>query len=223
MDLNQGDGCCEGGIEGYDDSNNIGNEDCCGEKDGVDGVADDRNEDCCGEKNGAGSIADCAGGILNKNEGSGADENTDADGGINEDAGAKTKSKSCGESRRIRKPPTWMKDYTSRKGSGSSDDDETNLALLMSNDLVHYEEAVTDANWRMEMDNEIKSIENNKTWTLVTLRVGCKIIGVRWIYKTNYNEHGVLEKYKTQLVAKRYTHKHGINYMHQWLELKLSG
>ncbi|KAB5529505.1 hypothetical protein DKX38_019586 [Salix brachista] len=35
------------------------------------------------------------------------------------------------EQRRTRKPPIWMKDYTSRESSGSSDEDGINMALLM--------------------------------------------------------------------------------------------
>ncbi|CAI9787682.1 unnamed protein product [Fraxinus pennsylvanica] len=37
-------------------------------------------------------------------------------------------------------------------------------------------------------------------------------VGVKWIYKTKYNEHGELEKHKARLVAKGYTQKHGIDY-----------
>ena len=81
---------------------------------------------------------------------------------------------------RFRKTPAWMNDYVSREDYESSDN-ETNLALLMSDDSVHYEKAVQDVNWRIAMDNEVKSIEKNKTWTLVTAPGGCKVIGVRWI------------------------------------------
>ena len=35
------------------------------------------------------------------------------------------------------------------------------------------------------MDEEIKSIEKNDTWQLVSLPKGHKAIGVKWVYKTN--------------------------------------
>ncbi|XP_073260147.1 uncharacterized protein [Populus alba] len=69
-----------------------------------------------------------------------------------------------------------------------------------------------NANWRLAKDNEIKSIEKNKTWTLVILLAEVKKIGVKWIYKTKYNEYGEFEKHKARLVAKGYTQKHGIDY-----------
>ena len=111
---------------------------------------------------------------------------------------------------RMRNPPTWMKDYVTGESLGSSEDED--LAMIMSSDPLHYEEAVTDANWRLAMDKEIKSIKKNKTWTLVTLPAEVKKIGVKWIYKTKYNEHGEFEKHKARLVAKGYTQKHGIDY-----------
>ena len=111
---------------------------------------------------------------------------------------------------RMRQAPAWIKDYVTRESLSSSEGED--LTLLMSSDSLHYEEAVTDANRRLAMDNEIKSIEKNKTWTLVTLPVEVKKIGVKWIYKSKYNEHEELEKRKTRLVAKRYTQKHGIDY-----------
>ncbi|MCI28622.1 potassium transporter 12, partial [Trifolium medium] len=62
------------------------------------------------------------------------------------------------------------------------------------------------------MDQEIESIESNKTWELVDLPQGMKKIGVKWVYKTKYNEHGKIEKHKVRLVAKGYTQQHGIDF-----------
>lgn len=46
------------------------------------------------------------------------------------------------------------------------------------------------------MDYEIKSIEKNKTWTLTELPTIAKRIGVKWVYKTKYNEHKEINKHK---------------------------
>lgn len=42
--------------------------------------------------------------------------------------------------------------------------------------------------------------------------VGAKRIGVKWIYKTKYNESGEIKKHKARLGAKGYTQQHGIHY-----------
>jgi hypothetical protein len=44
------------------------------------------------------------------------------------------------------------------------------------------------------------------------LPAGCNPIGVKWVYKTKYNERGEIEKHKTRLMAKGYTQKHNIDY-----------
>ena len=44
------------------------------------------------------------------------------------------------------------------------------------------------------------------------LREGGKKIGVKWIYKTKFNENGKVDKYKARLVAKGYTQQHGVDY-----------
>ncbi|CAL2259306.1 unnamed protein product [Prunus armeniaca] len=110
---------------------------------------------------------------------------------------------------RERQPPTWMGDYVS--GEGLSED-EVHMALVESTDPLHFEEAVKSANWRLAMNNEIKSIEKNQTWTLTELPAGAKRIGVKWVYKTKYNEHGKIDKYKARLVAKGYSQKYGVDY-----------
>ncbi|KAL0416653.1 UNVERIFIED_CONTAM: Retrovirus-related Pol polyprotein from transposon TNT 1-94 [Sesamum latifolium] len=102
---------------------------------------------------------------------------------------------------RVRWPPRWMSDYVSGEGL-SKNEDEVHIAQVVSNDPLHFEQAVKSANWRMAMDNEIKSIEKNKTWTLTELPPETKKISVKWVYRTKYNEHGKIDKYKARLVRK---------------------
>ena len=82
---------------------------------------------------------------------------------------------------RERQPPTWMGDYVSGEGLF---EDEVHMALVVSIDPLNFEEAVKSANWRLAMNNEIKSIEKNQAWTLTELPAGAKRIGVKWVYKT---------------------------------------
>ncbi|GAU23520.1 hypothetical protein TSUD_39990 [Trifolium subterraneum] len=66
--------------------------------------------------------------------------------------------------------------------------------------------------WKQAMDQEIEAIERNDTWELVSLPHGAKRIGVKWIYKTKYNEKGEIKKHKARLVAKGYSQQYGIDY-----------
>ncbi|RDY07226.1 Copia protein, partial [Mucuna pruriens] len=93
-----------------------------------------------------------------------------------------------------------MNDYVSYEGLF---EDEVHMALMVSIDPLHFEEAMKSANWRLAMDNEIKSIKNNQNWTLTEPPVVTKKIGVKWVYKTKYNEHGRLTGY---------SQKHGVDY-----------
>jgi hypothetical protein len=68
-----------------------------------------------------------------------------------------------------------------------------------------YEEASKHVVWKKAMDNEIELIEANDTWELTTPPKGVKEVGVKWIFKTIYNEKGNVDKHKARLVAKGYT------------------
>ncbi|KAL6349316.1 hypothetical protein AAG906_033972 [Vitis piasezkii] len=48
---------------------------------------------------------------------------------------------------------------------------------------------------------------------LVELPNGAKAIGCKWVFKTNKDSLGNIEKYKARLVAKGFTQKEGIDYM----------
>lgn len=54
------------------------------------------------------------------------------------------------------------------------------------------------------MDEEISPSRKNKTWKLIDLPKGKKIIGLKWIYRIIYNQDRSIQKYKTRLVAKGY-------------------
>lgn len=55
------------------------------------------------------------------------------------------------------------------------------------------------------MNEEICSFERNVTWDLVKLPIGKSGIGVKWMYKTKYNENGKIENHKERLVEKDFT------------------
>lgn len=62
------------------------------------------------------------------------------------------------------------------------------------------------------MMEEMKSIEDNQTWTLVDLPPGRKAIGLKWVYKVKRDEQGAVSKHKARLVVKGYAQQHGIDY-----------
>lgn len=48
------------------------------------------------------------------------------------------------------------------------------------------------------MDEEIKTLERNKTWLLIELCKGQKLIGLKSDYKLMYKLDGSIQKYKRQ-------------------------
>ena len=83
-------------------------------------------------------------------------------------------------------------------------EDEIHMALMVSNDPLCFEEVVKSPNWRLIMDDEIKSINE--------LPVEAKNIKVKWVYKTKSNKNGRIDNYKAMLIAKGYSQKHGVDF-----------
>jgi hypothetical protein len=91
-------------------------------------------------------------------------------------------------------------------------DNITLFCLFADCEPMNFEEAAQDERWIHAMDEEIRAIEKNNTWELVSLPKGHKAIGVKWVYKAKKNIKGEIERYKARLVAKGYIQKAGIDY-----------
>lgn len=90
-----------------------------------------------------------------------------------------------------------------------------NFVFSLEDDPTCLQEALTspDASfWQEAIDNEMDSLLSNKTWDLVELPPGCKIIGFKWILKKKMKLDGTVEKFKARLVAKGYKQRENVDF-----------
>jgi hypothetical protein len=111
---------------------------------------------------------------------------------------------------RARRPPAWLGDYVT--GDDLTEEDAVNFAMFAGADPVTYKQASKIQHWREAMDAEIQAIQKNDTWELIDPPPNCKVVGVKWIFKTKLKETGQIDKFKARLVAKGYTQEEGIDY-----------
>ena len=85
-----------------------------------------------------------------------------------------------------------------------------NFCMFAYCDLISYEEVASDENWIKVI--KIQPIEKNNTWEPTTLPIGKKLIGVKWVYNTNYESDCKVNRFKVRLVTKGYKQKLRIDY-----------
>ena len=92
-------------------------------------------------------------------------------------------------------------------------------ANLASDDPMYepttYKQAINCINknmWIIAIEEELNSIRENKTWSLVDLPPGCNTVGSRWVFGLKRNAEGEVVRYKARLVAKGFTQKFGVDY-----------
>ena len=66
--------------------------------------------------------------------------------------------------------------------------------------------------WKLAADSKYQSLIDNDTWDLVELPEGRTAVSCKWIFKLKYNGEGKVERFKSRLVAKGYSQRHGIDY-----------
>jgi hypothetical protein len=62
--------------------------------------------------------------------------------------------------------------------------------LSIGNETIAMEEALKDKLWHATMLDELQSIKENKTCSLVTLPMGHRRIGLKWVFKHKHDEKG---------------------------------
>ena len=89
---------------------------------------------------------------------------------------------------------------------------EEEIYFILGEEPSSYESIVKEETWRQAMREEMEAIEKNSTWEVVKPYEKCRLIGVKWIYKSKRNSTGEITRYKACLVAKGYNKKRGIDY-----------
>lgn len=78
-----------------------------------------------------------------------------------------------------------------------------------------YAEALNSAQrelWKGAMDEELSSLQEMETWTLVPRTPEMKVVKSKWVYRIKKGPTGKIEKYKARLVAVGCTQIHGVDY-----------
>ncbi|CAN1141771.1 Retrovirus-related Pol polyprotein from transposon TNT 1-94 [Linum perenne] len=73
-------------------------------------------------------------------------------------------------------------------------------------------EALKDANWSSAVDEEMRALQDNNTWSIVSLPEGKKSVGCKWVFTVKCNTDGSIERYKARLVARGFTQTYGLDY-----------
>ena len=96
---------------------------------------------------------------------------------------------------------------------GNNIDDELLDYVCTVNVPTTYNEAVSspDAeNWKQAMDDEIKSLESNDTFTVTEIPETKTVVGGKWVYTVKGNHKNPV--YKARYVAKGYSQVEGIDF-----------
>ena len=74
------------------------------------------------------------------------------------------------------------------------------------------EEALTDPDWVVAMQEELNQFEHQKVWKLVPRPNNKKMIDTRWVFRNELDEEGIVTRNKAILVAKGFSQVEGIDY-----------
>ena len=112
--------------------------------------------------------------------------------------------------KRLSKPPQYLSDYCLEDSTKCNIDYCCQLSVVPKT----YQEAISSdeaANWKTAMEEEMKSLTENDTFTVTQLPEGRTAVGGRWVYSVKIGVDGT-EKFKARYVAKGYSQIQGIDY-----------
>ena len=74
------------------------------------------------------------------------------------------------------------------------------------------EEALLKKEWKNTVEEEMKALEKNGTWEVVSKPRDVIPVGSKWVFIVKYKLDGSIERYKAQLVAQGFTQTYEIDY-----------
>src|SRR3954463_1359608 len=89
------------------------------------------------------------------------------------------------------------------------------IMLLDHDELANYEEAMMSPNsakWLEAMKSEMRSMYENKVWTLIDLPNDRGAIEIKWIFKRKTDADSSVTIYKARIVAKGFRQVQGVDY-----------
>jgi hypothetical protein len=78
----------------------------------------------------------------------------------------------------------------------------SHIFLVQSSDPRYYGEDNGNPFWESTMQKEYNYLLDNRTWDLVPLPYGRKLVRCRWVYRTKSATDGSISRYKARLVSK---------------------
>lgn len=100
------------------------------------------------------------------------------------------------------KPPKRLDDYAAMAMISKAEEDEP----------ITIEEATQSKEWKMAMNQELKSIQKHNVWKLVNLPPGKVPLKCKWVFRIKKDSEGNIQRYKARLVTCGYSQKYGIDY-----------
>jgi hypothetical protein len=77
---------------------------------------------------------------------------------------------------------------------------------------ANFTEVKDDLAWWAAIEQELKAVEQNRTWELVPLPAGHRPITLKWVYKLKKDELGAMIKHKARLVARGFVQQERVDY-----------
>jgi hypothetical protein len=77
---------------------------------------------------------------------------------------------------------------------------------------ICYSQAMLSPEWCATMGDEFDALLENKTWSLCPRPSHHNIIQNKWVFKIKQKQDGSIDRYKMQLVAKRFDQESGVDY-----------
>jgi hypothetical protein len=84
-------------------------------------------------------------------------------------------------------------------------------SFVSSIEPYKVEDALRDSDWVLAMQEELNNFTRNEVWHLVP-RPNQNVVDTKWVFRNKQDEHGVVTRNKSRLVAKGYSQVKGLDF-----------